>query len=79
MIHGPLSANTATEMHHIVKIVDSPSRRMDKNNWLSVCPVCHKAIEGDVIEGMNIRHWSDQNYDKTLREACQDASQQLNL
>ena len=74
MMHGPLASNTSSELHHIVKIVDNPNRRMDRNNWLAVCNSCHNAVEGDIIAGMTVRQWSDTNYDRVLRNACQDES-----
>jgi len=72
MMHGPLASNTSAELHHIVKIIDNPAKRMDKNNWLAVCNSCHNEVEGDIIAGMTVRQWSDTNYDKVLRNACQD-------
>lgn len=77
MLYGPVMANTATELHHIIKVAECPQRRMDKTNWLSVCKQCHKDIEGDVVGGFYVRMWSDANYDKNLRNACQEESQHL--
>ena len=35
-----------TQMHHIEKIKDAPSRRLDKSNTIAVCNECHEGIEG---------------------------------
>lgn len=77
MLYGPVHANTASSLHHIAKIADCPQRRMDKSNWLSVCNQCHNEVENDVLGGMAVRQWSDANYDKVLRNACQEENQHL--
>lgn len=35
----------ATEVHHIVKVADDPSRLLDVTNLMSVCRACHEKIE----------------------------------
>ena len=41
---------------------------MNPSNWLAVCTECHDAIEGDVMQGMQIKAWSDLNYFNVLNE-----------
>jgi 5-methylcytosine-specific restriction endonuclease McrA len=77
MLNGPVEANTAMELHHIVKISESPGLRMNRNNWLAVCNQCHNEIENDCLAGMAVRNWSDQHYDKVLGKACREESQHL--
>jgi len=77
MLYGPVMANTSSELHHIVKVADSPQQRMQKSNWLAVCNQCHNEVENDVFGGMAVRNWSDQNYDQVLRNACQEENQHL--
>lgn len=77
MLYGPVMANTSSELHHIVKVADSPQQRMQKSNWLAVCNQCHNEVENDVFGGMAVRNWSDQNYDRVLRNACQEENQHL--
>jgi 5-methylcytosine-specific restriction endonuclease McrA len=75
MLYGPVMASTSSSLHHIVKITDNPQLRMDRGNWLAVCEPCHKEIEGDILGGRQIRQWSDDNYDRALRNACQEENQ----
>ena len=35
----------ATEVHHIVKVAEDASNRLNVDNLLPVCKACHKAIE----------------------------------
>ena len=63
MLHGVERAQPSEDMHHIHAIKDRPDLRMNRSNWLAVCAPCHEAIEGDAIEGMKIKRWSEENYD----------------
>lgn len=36
---------TATEVHHVVKIVDAPELRLEDSNLVSVCRDCHELLE----------------------------------
>jgi len=74
---GALHANTAKHMHHIQRISDRPDLRMERSNWLSVCVPCHEVLEKDVIQAMAVKAWSEEHYDKTLRNSCVDENLQL--
>lgn len=39
---------------------------MNPSNWLAVCIECHDAVEGDVMQGMQIKAWSEANYVNVL-------------
>jgi len=68
MLKGVIESNPSQHMHHITPIQESESMRMNPSNWLAVCIECHDAIEGDVMQGMAIKAWSDANYVKVLNE-----------
>ncbi len=44
MQHGVTRA--ATDVHHVAKIVDSPDRRLDPANLMSLCQECHSTRTG---------------------------------
>jgi len=67
---GVLSSAVAKDLHHIVSVADSPSRRMDSGNCLSVCRDCHEKLEGDVPTGQAVKRWSVANYDDALNGVC---------
>jgi hypothetical protein len=66
MLYGAIDAKPSKDMHHIHSIRNAPHLRMDPNNWLAVCGLCHEAIEGQELEGMEIKAWSLRSYDATL-------------
>lgn len=65
-VNGVLHANPSEDMHHIESIADNPKRRMDRGNWLAVCCSCHEELEGDVAAGIEIKRWSESNYEDLL-------------
>ena len=68
MLVGVIESNPSEDMHHITPIQESEALRMNPSNWLAVCTECHDAIEGDVMQGMQIKAWSDLNYFNVLNE-----------
>jgi len=68
MLKGVIESNPSMHMHHITPIQESEAMRMNPNNWLAVCIECHDAIEGDVMQGMEIKAWSNANYVNVLNE-----------
>ena len=63
---GVIEANPSAEMHHIVAIVDSPTRRMDHMNWLAVCKCCHEQLEHDSLSGIAVKQWSIEHYEDEI-------------
>lgn len=39
---------------------------MQRSNWLAVCGSCHEDLEGDEIEGVKVKQWSERAYDALL-------------
>jgi cytochrome c553 len=68
MLVGVIDSNPSMHMHHITPIKESEALRMNRSNWLAVCIGCHDAIEGDVMQGVQIKAWSDLNYFNVLNE-----------
>lgn len=66
MLVGVIDANPSMHMHHITPIQESEAMRMNPSNWLAVCIECHDAVEGDVMQGMQIKAWSEANYVNVL-------------
>lgn len=66
MLYGAEHAQPSRDMHHIQAIKDKPDLRMVKSNWLAVCFDCHEAIEGDAIKGVEVKRWSEFNYERCL-------------
>ena len=66
MLYGVEHAQPSRDMHHVHAIRDRPELRMQRSNWVAVCFDCHEAIEGDAMEGMKIKRWSDANYEAML-------------
>ena len=62
MLYGVMHAQPSRDMHHIAKIKDAPHERMQRTNWLALCRACHEYIEGDVLEGMKVKRWSQEAY-----------------
>ncbi len=62
MLYGAIDAKVAVDMHHIASIKDAPHLRMEPSNWLALCRPCHEILEGEVIEGMRVKRWSQDNY-----------------
>ena len=62
MEKGVIEARISEDMHHIHKISEAPTQRMDWNNWLAVCRECHEELEGNPLEGMKVKKWSVENY-----------------
>ena len=69
MLWGVVDAKPSKDMHHIHSIQSAPQLRMQESNWLAVCGPCHEAIEGQPIEGMQVKAWSHDAYNKAM-EAC---------
>jgi 5-methylcytosine-specific restriction endonuclease McrA len=68
MLKGVIESNPSQHMHHIIPIAESEAMRMNPDNWLAVCIECHEAIEGDQMQGMQIKAWSDVHYINVLNE-----------
>jgi hypothetical protein len=68
MLVGVIAANPSEQMHHIVSIQESELLRMNFNNWLAVCLLCHDLLEGDSVAGMAVKQWSLTNYETVLNE-----------
>ncbi len=66
MLYGAVDAKPSKDMHHIHSIRKAPHLRMDPSNWLAVCGLCHEAVEGQELEGMKIKAWSERSYNATL-------------
>jgi hypothetical protein len=61
-----MDASPSEEMHHIEPIATSPSKRMDRRNWLAVCRSCHEEIEYDMFAGQAVKRWSEKNYEDVI-------------
>lgn len=68
MVLSVLDSNASEHLHHVIPIANDASRRMDSGNWLALCKACHELVEGDAMQGMKIRRWSDQHYENKLNE-----------
>lgn len=69
MLYGVTDAKPSKDMHHIHSIRSAPHLRMGSNNWLAVCGPCHEDIEGDAMQGIEIKRWSERAYNEAL-EVC---------
>ncbi len=67
MLFSVIDANPSQDMHHIIAIKDAPHARMDPSNWLAVCRSCHEILEGNVIDGLKVKRWSEEHYHRELR------------
>ena len=63
-----IESNPSEQMHHVVSIAASERKRMDSNNWLAVCMQCHDRLEGNELEGMAVKRWSESHYEDKLNE-----------
>jgi hypothetical protein len=72
MLYGAIDAKVAVDMHHIASIKDAPHLRMEPSNWLALCRPCHETLEGEVIEGMRVKRWSEANYTHAMHGSGQD-------
>ncbi len=63
---GVIGARPTTAMHHIHKIRHKPELRMQRSNWLAVCDEHHEQCETDVAYALNVKQWSDANYENQL-------------
>ena len=66
MLWGVVDAKPSKDMHHIHSISTAPQLRMLESNWLAVCGSCHEAIEGQPIEGMQVKTWSVKAYHEAM-------------
>jgi 5-methylcytosine-specific restriction protein A len=66
MLYGAMDAKPSKDMHHIHSIRSAPHLRMSPDNWLAVCGPCHEDIEGDAMQGMEIKRWSEHAYSEAL-------------
>lgn len=66
MLHGVEAAATTSDMHHIFSIADRPDLRMQPSNWLSLCRRHHTELEGDSVLGMQVKRWSEDNYERLM-------------
>ena len=62
MLYGILDAQPSQDMHHIISISTDPTQRMKRWNWLALCRACHEHLEGNAIEGKEVKRWSEANY-----------------
>lgn len=69
MLYGAMDAKPSRDMHHIHSIRSAPQLRMQRSNWLAVCGSCHEDLEGDAVEGMKVKQWSQICYNAAM-EAC---------
>lgn len=63
-----IESNASSDLHHVVSINADMSRRMDSRNWLAVCRACHNELEGNELEGMTVKQWSQEHYETKLNE-----------
>lgn len=66
MLWGVVDAKSSKDMHHIHSIRSAPQLRMQESNWLAVCGPCHEDIEGDAMQGMEVKRWSERAYSEAL-------------
>ena len=64
---GVIGARPSTAMHHVTRIVDDPSQRMKRDNWLAVCEECHQELESNAVEGRMVKKWSEERYEEVMR------------
>jgi hypothetical protein len=61
-LHGVMHAKPSKDMHHIIAIRKDSTQRMQRGNWLAVCGEHHEELEGNELEGMACKRWSEANY-----------------
>ena len=61
-LHGVAHAKPSRDMHHIIAIRKDSTQRMQRGNWLAVCGEHHEELEGNELEGMACKRWSEANY-----------------
>ncbi len=66
MLYGAVDAKPSKDMHHIHSIRSAPHLRMSPDNWLAVCGPCHEDIEGDEMQGMKVKRWSERAYNAAM-------------
>ena len=65
-LHGVMHAKPSRDMHHIVSIRRDSTQRMQRGNWLAVCGEHHEELEGNELEGMACKRWSEANYAEAM-------------
>ncbi len=65
-LHGVAHAKPSKDMHHIVGIRKDATQRMQRGNWLAVCGEHHEELEGNELEGMACKRWSEANYAEAM-------------
>jgi hypothetical protein len=65
-LHGVMHAKPSKDMHHIVSIRKDATQRMSRGNWLAVCGEHHEELEGNEIDGMACKRWSEANYTQAM-------------
>jgi len=68
MLCDVLDSKPSEHLHHIVPVAVDPNSRMDPKNWLSLCVECHEILEGNQLDGMQVKAWSRANYETKLNE-----------
>lgn len=71
MSRSVIESNSSVEMHHVFSISSNREKRMHSENWLAVCKSCHEALEGNEIEGIKVKRWSEQHYENKLNEGLE--------
>jgi hypothetical protein len=66
MVQGVELSSTSVDMHHIQSVSKRPDLRMKPSNWLSLCRKHHSEIEGNEMLGMEVKRWSDENYERLM-------------
>ena len=49
---GPIHANT---VHHVIHLKDDPSKALDLDNLISVCPSCHNTLHPEKRHGTKVK------------------------
>jgi hypothetical protein len=70
MLYGVTDAKPSKDMHHIHSIRSAPQLRMQRSNWIAVCGPCHEDLEGDAMEGMKVKQWSERAYNAVLEASA---------
>ena len=65
-LYGAMHAKPSRDMHHIVSIRKDSTQRMQRSNWLAVCGEHHEELEGNEVEGMACKRWSEANYERLM-------------
>jgi hypothetical protein len=66
MLQGVELASPSQDMHHVQSIAARPDLRMSPSNWLALCRTHHSELEGKTMLGMEVKRWSDDNYERLM-------------